>query len=107
MTPPLKLKLRGLTEELYRRFTRSCIDIHGRDNLDMLTMNEKLEIMKGLLPNINAKAYVTDWSDAQYPNGTPMAYASDDLAVFMRKDEFLRNFISEEARKLAPDWSNG
>ena len=104
MTPPLRLKVRGLTQELYRRFTRAQLDAFGQDTLDKLPMAQKMDVMKGLLPVINATAYVLDWSGAQYPNGNTLPYTPENLATFMRKDEMLRNFVSNEAGRIGPTW---
>ena len=104
MTPPLELKIRGMTEELYRRFMRNYFDAYGQHNLDRLPAHEKMEIMKTMLPDINARAYVVDWSSAQYPNGNPLPFTPDNLAALIRKDELLRNFISDESAKLDVPW---
>jgi hypothetical protein len=104
MTPPLRLKVRGMTHELYRRFTRAQLDAFGQDTLDKLPMAQKMEVTKSLLPIINATAYVVDWSGAQYPNGKPLPYTPENLATFLRKDEMLRNFVSNEASRIGPAW---
>jgi hypothetical protein len=104
MTPPLQLKVRGLTQELYRRFTKARIDAFGRDTLNSLPPNEAMEVVRGLLPDVNASAYVLDWSGATYPNGKPLPYTPDNMAALMRKDDMLRNFVSDEAGKLGPAW---
>jgi hypothetical protein len=104
MTPPLQLKIRGLTQELYRRFTKAQLDAFGRDTLNSLPPSEAMEVVKGLLPDVNAAAYVLDWKGATYPNGKPLPYTPDNMASFMRKDDMLRNFVSDEAGKLGPAW---
>ena len=104
MTPPLELKVRGLSHELYRRFTKLHLDAYGRHILDTLTPSEVMEVGQSLLPNINAAAYVVDWKGAAYQNGNPIPYSPENLASFMRKDEMLRNFVSEEAGKIGPAW---
>jgi hypothetical protein len=100
MTPSLNIQVRGLTEELYRRFTRAQADAFGQEVLARLPMTEKLNLMTGWIPIINAQGYVVRWSGAQYPNGKPLPATSENLAMLMRKDEMLKNFISEEANKL-------
>jgi hypothetical protein len=104
MTPPLQLKIRGLSHELYRRFTKAQLDAFGRDTLNSLPPSEAMEIAKSLLPDVNAAAYVVDWKGATYPNGNPLPYTPDNMAALMRKDEMLRNFVSDEAGKLGPAW---
>ena len=104
MTPPLQLKIRGLSHELYRRFTKAQLDAFGRDTLNSLPPSETVEIVKKLLPDVNAAAYVVDWKGATYPNGKPLPYTPDNMAALMRKDEMLRNFVSDEAGKLGPAW---
>lgn len=104
ITPPLQLQIRGLTQELYRRFTKEQLDAFGRDTLDSLPPSAAMEVMKGLLPHINAAAYVLDWRGAKYPNGKPLPYTRDNMASLMRKDDMLRNFVSDEAGKLGPAW---
>ena len=42
MSPPLQLKVRGLTEELYRRVMRRHLDAFGQDTLERMPMPEKL-----------------------------------------------------------------
>ena len=37
MTPPLQLKIRGLSHELYRRFTKAQLDAFGRDPLNTMS----------------------------------------------------------------------
>jgi hypothetical protein len=64
-------------------------------------MAEKLEVMKGFLPDINAHAYVLDWKGVTYPNGHPLPFSHVRLAAMMRKDDVLREFISEESFKLS------
>lgn len=104
MTPPLRLKVRGLTQELYRRFSRAQLDAFGQATLDTLPMAQKMEVMKSLLPVINATAYVLDWSGAQYSNGNALPYTPENLATLMHKDEMLRNFVSNEANRMGPKW---
>ncbi|HKZ09222.1 MAG TPA: hypothetical protein VJL61_00785 [Rhodanobacteraceae bacterium] len=104
MTPPLQLKVRGLSHELYRRFTKAKLDAYGRDLLNSLPPSEAIAIAKSLLPDVNAAAYVVDWKGAMYPNGKAVPYSPDNMATLMRKDEMLRNFISDEAGKLGPAW---
>ncbi len=104
MTPPLQLKIRGLSHELYRRFTKAQLDAFGRDALNSMSPSEAMEVVKGLLPDINATAYVIDWKGATYPNGKPVPYTPDNMASLMRKDDLLRNFVSDEAGKLGPAW---
>lgn len=104
MTPPLELKIRGLTYELWRRFARHHLDQFGQHTLDALPVAEAAKVSASLLPNINDQAYVLDWRGMTYPNGNPLPYTSENLATLMRKDEFLMNFVSKEAEKLSPDW---
>ena len=66
-------------------------------------MHQKMELMKTFLPDINAQAYVLDWEGAQYPNGNPLPFSPDRLAILMRKDEILRVFVTDEAWKLAEE----
>ena len=104
MTPPLQLKLRGLTHELYRRFTTEFLDAYGRQNFDHLPQHEIMEVMMKILPDLNASAYVLDWKGATYTNGNPLPYTRDNMASLMRKDEMLRNFVSDQAGKIGPGW---
>jgi hypothetical protein len=100
-TPPLDLRIRGMTEELYRRFTRTYFEESGmRDHLDQLPPAQQFEIMSSQLPEINARAYVIDWRGATYPNGAPLPYAPAHLAALMRQDKLLMTFVSDEAGKL-------
>ena len=101
MTPPLKLKIRGLSGDLYQTFVHSHLDAYGREGLASMPYQDQVETMKNLRPTINAEAYVLDWSGAQYPNGKPLPFSPDNLASFMRKDEMLTNFISDETGRLA------
>jgi len=104
MTPPLQLKIRGLSHELYRRFTKAQLDAFARDTLNSMSPSEAMEVVKSLLPDVNAAAYVMDWKGATYPNGKPLPYTQDNMASLMRKDDMLRNFVSDEAGKLGPAW---
>jgi hypothetical protein len=102
MTPALNLKIRGMTEELYRRFTSRALDDYGRQVLNSLPYQEMMAVAASLLPSINAEAYVVEWNGAQYPNGNPLPATVDNLAMLIRNDEMLRNFISNEAERLSP-----
>lgn len=101
MTPPLQLKIRGLTGDLYQTFVHFHVDAYGRQQLESMSPQDRAETLQKLRPAINAEAYVVDWNGAQYPNGNPLRFSPDNLAAFMRKDEMLVNFISEEAGNLA------
>ena len=100
-TPPIQLRVRAISEEMYRRYSRAHADAFGQDTLDRLPMAEKVEVMKGLLPDINAHAYVVDWKGVTYPNGHPLPFSHDQLAAMMRKDDALRLFITDESFKLS------
>jgi hypothetical protein len=103
MTPPLQLKVRAVTEELYRRFTRAQMDAIGQKNIATLPFQERMKLMQSFLPDINARAYVLDWQGAAYPNGQPLPYTPDHLAILMRNDELLRLFVTDEAGRLAQE----
>ena len=103
-TPPLNIRVRGLSREFYRRFWRNHLDTM-QNYLDTLPPKEKQDFVMSQTPNVNALAYVVEWNGALYPNGNPLPGTVDNLAVLIRKDEMLRNFISEESGKISPDWS--
>jgi hypothetical protein len=107
MTPPLQLKVRGLTQELFRRFVSAQHDNFGRDVLARLSTSEQIEVGKSLLPNVISLAYVVDWKGVAYPNGNPVPYTPDNLASLLRKDEMLTNFIDAQAERIGPAWENG
>lgn len=103
MTPPIQLRVRAISEEMYRRYSRAHMDLFGQDKLDPLPMAEKLEVIKGFLPDVNAHAYVLDWKGVTYPNGHPLPFSYDRLAAMMREDEALREFVSAESFKLSQE----
>lgn len=103
MTPPLKLRIRGLNRDLYRLLTRAEFERHGYGNPETLSRDVLVKVVEQLHPIINANNLVVDWNGAQYPNGNPMPYSPDNLVILMRKDPFLSNFIAEEAGKLGPE----
>lgn len=101
MTPPLQLKIRCMSQELYRRFAIAELDPDGQDVFKGLPTSKIAEIAAFHLPDINAAALVVDWKGVMYPNGNPVPYSPSNMASFMRKDEMLLNFVADEAGKLA------
>jgi hypothetical protein len=100
-TPRLDLRIRGLTEELYRRFTRAYLDSDGvKQFVESLPLAQRIDAMRSHLPEIIARAYVTDWRGAQYPNGQPIPFDPQYLVAMMRKDEMLEVFITQQAKQL-------
>lgn len=102
-TPTLNLHVRGVTHELYRRVTRNHMEAYGLSVLDNMPIEQKMEVSNGMLPSINATAYVIGWRGAEYPNGKPLPYTPENLATLMRKDEMLRNFVSAESQRIGGD----
>jgi hypothetical protein len=99
-TPPLELKVRGVTEDLYRRFTKAKADAFGRDTLERMSRQEQMALVMNWTPEIMARAYVIDWRGAVYPNGNPMPFDPAQLAVMTKRDEFLGNFIAQTTDRL-------
>jgi hypothetical protein len=96
MTPPLRLKIRGLSYELSRRNWRKYIDQAGDVPLETVTT------MFGSAAA--AEGYVIDWEGATYPNGNPIPYSPGDLVILMAKDPHLLEFIRREGQRLSPPW---
>ena len=100
LTPPLRLKIRGQSQENYTRITRQHLDAVGRDAFEFLPDAQK----GAFLQRISLVAYVVDWEGACYPNGAPLAFSLDNLAALVAKDELLRAFVMENAHRLSPPW---
>jgi hypothetical protein len=100
MTPPLRLNIRGQSYESYRRVARVHIDVVGQKNMERFSEAQ----IAGINNLIVADAYVTDWEGAKYPNGNPMPFSPQDLAVLLSKDEHLLAFVSREAKRISPPW---
>ncbi len=101
-TPPLRLKIRGLSEELFRRVARKHVGPLGR----IWSQRAALELTFRFENLVMAEAYVLDWEGATYPNGAPMLYSPENLAAFMATDPHLVAFIRQEAHRLSPKWSD-
>jgi len=100
-TPPLKLKIRGTTEMMYRQASRKFINLLGQENFERLSNQEKLAAIHA----INADIYVLDWEGAFYPNGSPMPFSPSALALLLDKDEHLNVFLSDQVARISPAWT--
>ncbi len=100
MTPSLRLQIRGQSYENYRRVTRKYIDEIGQDNFALLSP-EQLQSVNNL---IMSEAYVVAWEGAHYPNGNPLPFTPQNLAILLDRDAFLVSFITDEAHRLSPLW---
>lgn len=97
-TPPLRLRVRGLSYELYRRVARRRMGpLSGND-----------PAAAAMLPTLNnvvmAEGYVTDWHGATYPNGAEMPYSPENLAAKMAQDQYLAIFVIQQGQRLSPPW---
>ncbi len=101
MTPPLKLQIRGTSQEMYRRVCRKYIDQFGQDNFAQLPKDQ----MHAVMCSIKAEAYVLDWDGAQYPNGAAMPFSPSNLAILLGNDPFLDTFLSEQVERISPKWN--
>ncbi len=99
-TPPLKLKIRGTSLEMYRRACRKYIDLIGEENFRRLSPEQA----KATTRQINAETYVLDWEGAMYPNGAPMPFIPASLATMLGNDPHLEAFLSNEVERISPKW---
>jgi len=99
-TPPLKLLIQGQTYENYRRIARSQIDLIGQQNMERLSPDQMADFNRSII----ARAYVSDWEGAQYPNGSPMPFSPENLTLRMGQDSYLEGFITGEAKRVSPAW---
>ncbi len=95
-TPPLKLKIRGCSEEMYQGAWRKYTDLFAQ------LSREQIHAYR---PLINAEIYVLDWEGALYPNGVPIPFTPDGLAILLRNDPHLDAFLSDQVRQVSPKWS--
>jgi len=102
MTPELRLQIRGTTEGMFRQTTRKYINMIGQENFEHLSVGERDAMMNTIM----AEAYVLDWGGALYPNGNPMPYSASSMALMLAKDPYLVAFLSDQAERLNPGWSN-
>jgi hypothetical protein len=100
MTPPLQLLIRGQSYESYRRVVRSEIDVIGQRNFERLSTQQQAEISRLIV----ARAYVGEWEGAEYTNGNPMPFSSENLSLLIASDPHLEVFIVTEAGRISPPW---
>jgi hypothetical protein len=99
-TPPLRLKIRGATYEMYRRVARKYIDQVGQDNFERLSMEQIQVVNRSMM----AEAYVLDWEGAQYPNGAPKPFLPASLALLLNSDPHLEEFLIHHGERISPKW---
>jgi hypothetical protein len=102
MTPPLRLRIRGTNDELYRRFCRKFIDGVGQENFSHFSPQQ----IAAARCCINAEAYAVDWEGPKYPNGNAIPFSPSILATMLQKDSFFDAFLTEEVGKLTPNWGS-
>lgn len=64
MTPPLRLKIRGQSEDNYTRITRQLIAPFGPGGMNHLSPAQ----LEAFTTRVVVEAYVSDWEGAEYPN---------------------------------------
>lgn len=107
-TPPLKLRIRGLTHENLRRVSRKLIDeLGGQRAIDQLPVDQATQLLFGMNSKLVAEAYVLEWDGALYPNGAPMPYSAANMATRLDADPYLMTFVTDHAHRLSPDWKDG
>jgi hypothetical protein len=97
-TPPLKLKIRGASESLYRQFARKHIAGIGEDNYNRMTPEQQRAVTRA----INAELYVLDWDGAHYANGNKIPFSAPSLELMLQKDPDLEAFLNGQVRRISP-----
>lgn len=101
-TPPLRLKIRGQSEENYTRITRQQLATLGPGGINYLSEDQR----SAFVSRIAAQAYVADWEGAFYPNGNPIPFSVDNLMAVIEGDQLLTAFVMENAHRLSPAWTS-
>jgi hypothetical protein len=96
-TPPLKLKIRGISEALYRQFARRHIGTIGEDIYNRMTPEQQRAVTRA----INAELYVLDWDDARYANGNKIPFSAPSLELLLQKDPDLEAFLNGQIRRIS------
>jgi hypothetical protein len=97
-TPSVRLKIRGVTELMYRQICRKYINMMGQEQFERMPFSEKDAVIR----MINSELYVLDWDGAAYPNGNPMPFSPSALMLLLDKDQHLRAFLSDEVARISP-----
>lgn len=97
-TPPLKLHVRGQTYETYRLFVRKHLNGVGQEVFEAMSP----AMAANFHHTVMADAYVCGWEGAAYPNGAPLAFTPQKLALMLDSDPYLEGFLLETAHRLCP-----
>jgi hypothetical protein len=98
MTPPLKLKIRGTTDVLYRYLLRKKIDGIGEDAYKLMNLEQQSAATRA----VSAELYVLDWEGAQYVNGNAIPFSASSLELMLQRDPDLEAFLSGQVKRISP-----
>lgn len=99
-TPPLNLKIRGASEEMFVQACRRCVNDIGQDRYDRMTVQERENVVKSVMAGL----YVLGWQGARYSNGSEMPFSPPDMTLMLERDPHLVTFLSEQVRQISPSW---
>ncbi|HEY2068559.1 MAG TPA: hypothetical protein VGG48_03305 [Rhizomicrobium sp.] len=102
MTPPLKLKIRGTTEAMYRQFARKHINAIGEEAFNRMTPERQRDVLRA----INAELYVLDWEGACYANGNAIPFSAPSLELMLQRDPDLDAFLNGQVKRISPSWTD-
>jgi hypothetical protein len=99
-TPPLKLKIRGATEAMYRQLFQKAVKAIGEETFGRMTGEQQ----HAVTCSINAELYVLDWDGAHYANGNKIPFSAPSLELMLQKDPDLEAFLRGQAQRISPIW---